>query len=219
VEQINPADFIQTVQTGTIEQVQELLEKDPELATAQTEQGLSALILAVYYGKMDVARLLASKRTDLTIFEAAALGDLNLVEALLAEDVTLVNAYAPDGFQPLGLAVFFGHNQVAAYLVAFGADVNSASQNAQRVYPLNSAAAANNLLAVRLLLANGAEVDSRQAGGFTPLHNAAQNGQVELVELLLQHGADPQARSSDGRTPLDFAREAGNRQAMEILAA
>jgi ankyrin repeat protein len=147
------------------------------------------------------------------------MGDLDRVEALLTEDMSLANACAPDGFQPLGLAVFFGHSKVAAYLIAFGAKVNTPSQNAQHVYPLNSAAAAGNLIAARLLLANGAQVDSRQAGDFTPLHNAAQNGQVELVELLLKHGADPAARAANGKTPLDFAREGGHRRVMDLLGS
>lgn len=215
--QMTPEDFIEIVQTGTAAQVQEQLEIDPSLAGIKNEQGISALMLAIYYGKPDLARLLADRRMDLTIFEAAALGNLDRVEALLAENSALVNVYAPDGFQPLGLAVFFGHPQVAVYLIAFGADVNSPSQNVQRVFPLNSAAAAGKLISARLLLANGAQVDSRQAGDFTPLHSAAMNGNVELVELLLDHGADPTARAANGKTPLDFAREAGHLRAMELL--
>lgn len=214
---ITPADFIKLLQTGTLDQVRKILEKQPELAATHTEQGLSGLMQVIYMGKMDLARLLASQRGDLSIFEAAAMGNLDRVEFLLAQDISLVNAYAPDGFQPLGLAVFFGHSQVAAYLIAFGAQVNSPSQNAQRVYPLNSAAAASNLIAARLLLANGAQVDARQAGDFTPLHNAAQNGHLQLVELLLDHGADPQARAANGKTAADFAREGGHRRIMELL--
>ena len=217
MDQMKPFEFIQFVQTGSSGQVQKLLENNPGLAAAKNEQDISALMLAIYSGKLDTARLLADRRMDLTIFEAAALGNLDRVEALLAENSALVNAYTPDGFQPLGLAVFFGHPQVAAYLIAFGADVNSPSQNAQRVFPLNSAAAAGNLIAARLLLANGAQVDSRQAGDFTPLHSAAMNGNLELVELLLDHGADPTARAANGKTPLDFAREAGHLRAMELL--
>jgi len=209
--------FIELIQSGTYDQVQERLEEEPGLASAVNQQGLTAILVAVYNGKPKVAQLLASYRIDLSIFEAAALGDLDRVEALLAGDSALVNAYAPDGYQPLGLAVFFGHSQVATYLIAFGADVNSPSQNAQRVYPLNSAAAASNLIAARLLLANGARVDSRQAGDFTPLHSAAQNGQAELVELLLGHGADPQAKAANGKTPLDLALEAGHQQIADLL--
>ncbi len=214
---ITPVDFLTIVQTGTLAQVEDILAQQPELAAIQTESGLSVLMEAIYAGKMELARLLASKRADLTIFEAAALGDLDRVEALLAEDVSLVNAYAADGFQPLGLAVFFGHSQVAAYLVAFGAQVNTPSQNAQKVYPLNSAAAASNLIAARLLLAHGARVDARQAGDFTPLHNAAQNGHYELARLLLDRGADPRALAANGKTPADYAREGGHMRILELL--
>ena len=56
-----------------------------------------------------------------------------------------------------------------------------------------------------MLLAAGADVDARQAGGFTPLHAAAQNGDPEMVELFLSAGADPLATTDDGRTAADLA--------------
>ena len=223
MDQQSRGKFLETVQQGAFEQVQQRLLADPELAYAENDAGVSALLLAVYQGKAEIARLIqasraaADEQADLNIFEAAALGDLERVETLVVEQPDQANAFSPDGFQPLGLAVFFGHSEVAAYLIAFGAHVNSRSQNAQRVYPLNSAAAAGNLSAVRLLLANGAQVDSRQAGDFTPLHSAAQNGQYELVELLVFHGADPQARDANGHTPADLAREAGHPRVVELL--
>src|SRR5439155_4037813 len=52
------------------------------------------------------------------------------------------NAWAEDGFQPLGLASFFGHVDTARVLVEGGADVNSASRNDFKVMPLHSACAA-----------------------------------------------------------------------------
>ena len=86
MDQLSPSEFIQIVQTGTTAQVKELLEKDPGLGSSKNEQGISALILAIYNGKTDTARLLADQRSDLTIWEAAALDDLDRVEALLEED-------------------------------------------------------------------------------------------------------------------------------------
>ena len=54
---------------------------------------------------------------------------------------------------------------------------------------------------VRALLASGASVGERTAGGETALHLAAKRGSVGTVELLLEHGADPEQRNGDGRTP------------------
>jgi ankyrin repeat protein len=61
-----------------------------------------------------------------------------------------------------------------------------------------------------MLLAAGAAVDARQAGGFTPLHGAAEHGDPEMVELFLSAGADPTATTDDGKTPPEIAEEAGH---------
>ena len=43
---------------------------------------------------------------------------------------------------------------------------------------------------VRLLLGNGADINSKDQHGQTALMNAAHAGQVELVRLLIEKGAD-----------------------------
>src|SRR5207302_4805426 len=77
----------------------------------------------------------------LDVFEAAALGRTKRLRELLDKDPSLANAWAGDGFQPLGLASFFGHTDAVRVLVERGAEVNSASRNRMKVMPLHSAAA------------------------------------------------------------------------------
>lgn len=209
--------FLEAVQQGNLDRVRQMLEQDPGLAQAQTENGLSAMLLAAYYGHPQVAGLLASLRSDLTLFEACVVGDLQRVQDLLAVDPELVNAFSADGFQPLGLSAFFNQPHVSRVLLEHGAEVNSLSHNAQKVPPLNSAAASGSLEIARLLLEHGANPNLRQEGGFVPLHNAAQNGQVELIELLLENGAEINVRAAAGQTPLGFALEAGRTPAVELL--
>ena len=43
---------------------------------------------------------------------------------------------------------------------------------------------------VRLLLENGADINSKDGRGQTALMNAAHAGQVELIRLLIEKGAD-----------------------------
>ena len=129
----------------------------------------------------------------------------------------LVNAYAQDGFQPLGLAAFFGNQAAVDYLLDRGAQVNSPSQNAMRVMPLHSAAASGQLEIARSLLAHGANPNSVQADGFVPLHAAAQNGQIEMVELLLSYGANLKIPTEDGKTALDFALENRHTRVANLL--
>jgi uncharacterized protein len=149
---------------------------------------------------------LRSRRSDLDVFEAVALGDEK-------RDPALANAVAEDGFGPLGLAAFFDQEPVVRLLRGRGARVDAAAANHMRVMPLHSAAAAHSVPIARVLLAHGAPVNARQGTGdlgFTPLMEAALNGQVEMVDLLLAHGADPALRDEKNLTAADHARERGH---------
>jgi ankyrin repeat protein len=153
---------------------------------------MSDVLAAVYRGDNEEAERLAAAR-ELDVFEAAALGRSTRLQQLLAEDPALANAFADDGFQPLGLASFFGHVDAVRVLLGHGAEVNSASRNQMQVMPLHSAAATHDpdarLAIVQLLLEAGADPNARQQDEYTPLMAADQHGDGRLRELLLQHGA------------------------------
>lgn len=210
-------EFFQALQEGDLPVVEQLIDQDPKLVNAKNESGLSAVLIAIYYGKPDIADLLIRRGAHLDVFEAAAAGKLARVEVLLDEDPTVVNAYANDGFQPLGLASFFGHVQIVDFLLRRGAAVNSASKNAQQVMPLHSAVAGQNLDIAPRLLESGADVNARQAHGYTPLHGAAQNGQLEMVELLLSHNAAWRMQSADGKTPISLAEAQGHERVVNRM--
>lgn len=108
---------------------------------------------------------------------------------MINSDPDSPNRFSPDGFQPLGLAAYFGHTIVARYLLDHGADPNSASRNAQRVTPLHSAASSDSLLIASSLIEKGADVNAKQQGGYTPLHAAVQNGSREMAKLLIENPA------------------------------
>jgi ankyrin repeat protein len=199
-------EFLKAVIEGDVARVKEMLKADASLAQARDEKGLSAILKGVYYGKKEVVATLLAAGPELNIFEASATGQTERVRALIKQDASLANAFSADGFMPLGLAVFFGHKQTVEVLLAAGAEVNTASRETMKVTPLHSAAAARQVDIARLLIAQGANVNSGQAeSGFTPLHEAAANGDIEFATLLLENGAKINAKMKDGKTPLAYA--------------
>lgn len=209
-------DFFEAIKQGDRAEVECQLEADPGLIHAK-ENGLSPIMVAAYHGERELASFLADKTVALTIFEAAATGKINNILRLLARDPQLVNAYAEDGFQALGLASFFGHYDVVEYLIKAGAPVNSVSRNGLKAAPIQSAAAAGYERIVELLLKHGADPNIREQGGYTSLHAAAENGDEDMIRTLLYGGADLTVRSDDGKTPLDLALEAGHTEAAQLL--
>jgi ankyrin repeat protein len=153
---------------------------------------MSDVLQAIYRGDADEAERLATAK-ELDVFEASALGRTERLRVLLDTDPTLVNAWADDGFQPLGLASFFGQTEAARLLLERGADVSSASRNDMKVMPLHSAAATSKAEAryeiAKLLLEAGADPNARQQDEYTPLMAAEQHGDTRLRDLLIEHGA------------------------------
>jgi ankyrin repeat protein len=197
--------LLEAVKGGDSPTVKGLLDSSPGLLKAQTDEGLSAILLAVYHRQPDIAQAFVARGAILNIFESCALGRLDRVRAIVAADEAATHSFAPDGHTPLGLACFFGHGDVVSFLVREGADVNLHSKNAQRVAPLHAAAARNDVEIVGALLEAGADPNRRQEGGVTPLHEAAASGNEAMARLLLAHGAEREARTDDGRTPADLA--------------
>jgi len=204
-------EIFAAIDAGDGESVRELVETRPQLAAARDEAGLTAVLRAAYSGRQELVGLLLDANPALDVFDAAAVGRERGLEELLAADTDLARSWSPDGFTPLHLAAFFGHEDAARLLLEHGADANVVARHESlKVTPLHSAAAGAHSSIVRLLLEAGADADARQEGGFTPLHSAAQNGDRESAEALLDSGADPAATTDEGKTPADLATMAGH---------
>src|SRR5262245_30227007 len=171
---------------------------------AQTAQ-VSEILQAKYRGNNARVEELLKTGPILNIFEAAATGQTARVRELIAADPAWLNAYAPDGFHPLGLAAFFGNKATVDALLEAGADVNQQSRESMKVSALHSAAAARRPDIAEALLARGANPNLRGEAGITVFHEVAVTGQIDLAEMLLKHGADLNAVDNSGKTPLAHA--------------
>jgi ankyrin repeat protein len=209
--------FFKAIQDGNKDKVASLLHKNPNLILTKDKDNLSPLMVALYNQKPEIAALFLERLAALSIFEAAATGKMIHLISNLARAPELVNAYAEDGFQPLGLAAYFGHVEAVEYLIKAGAEINSPSKNSLGVTPLQSAVAGCHYEITSLLLEAGADPNVREGSGHTPLHVAAQCGDVRIIRLLIFGGANLEATSNDGAQPLDIALAAGHNEVANLI--
>src|SRR6266536_2341154 len=148
-------EFFSAITQGDVAKVKALLGADGTLAQAKDQNGLSAILKATYYRKKDVVAALLETGMELNIFEAAATGETERVLALLKEDPSLAKTFSPDGFMPLGLAVFFGHRQIVDALLDAGAEVNAKMNDGKT--PLGFAVERNQKEMVDFLRKRGAK--------------------------------------------------------------
>ena len=205
------------IENNQLDEIIALLSQKPQLASQTTSHQISPMLLACYYKKMDIANTIAEFMPNLTIFDACAIGKFDDVTLLVFKDPRLVNEYSIDGFTPLGLACYFGHEEIARFLVLKGADVNLPSKNGFNVFPIHSAVANNNYNIAKMLLDAKAYPNVCQKSGVAPLHSASQLGNIEMIILLLEHGAEVGLRMEGGKLPADLAAEKGFAEIAEIL--
>jgi ankyrin repeat protein len=70
---------------------------------------------------------------------------------------------------------------------------------------------------VSFLLKVNADIEARDAGGWTPLLLASLKGHEPVVRLLLSRGADAGAALTDGATPLYAASQQGHEPVVRLL--
>jgi uncharacterized protein len=209
-------NFFDAIKQGNLDEVERLLFSNSSLIH-ERDNNLSPVMVAAYCRQSVVMDFLIDKTGSLNIFEAAATGKINQLARHLARDPLLVNAYSCDGFQPLGLACFFGQHKTAEYLIKAGAVVNSPSRNLLGTTSIQLAATAGHVNIVMLLLKHNANPNARENNGFTPLHAAAQNGDTKMIRTLLFNGADMTICNNRGKLPMDLAIEGEHTEAVALF--
>lgn len=138
------------------------------------------------------------------LHQAVRARDIVTLEGLLESHVgDALNATIGNGITPLHLAAATDQADIAALLIARGADA-SATNNVGFT-PLHWAASRDNVVTMRILIEAGADINARASSAITPLHWAATKNAVSAVTLLIESGADITASTAMGYTPLHLA--------------
>jgi ankyrin repeat protein/DNA-directed RNA polymerase subunit RPC12/RpoP len=146
---------------------------------------------------------------NLKLFKAVKDGDFEDVAKCLEEGASL-NARNLNGWTPLDVAASNGDKEMAALLIAKGADVNGG-------VALHVAARHGYKHVAEFLIAKGADINAKSKDGDTPIYLAAWKGHQDVVELLIAHGADVNIRGGTdvmGSTPLKIA---GDPEVIKLL--
>lgn len=227
--------FIQLVQTWQAAEVRAALAAKPSFATMVAPNGMTPLHRCC--------------RTNLKKSGLPAKASIGTAKALLkaGADVNTVRIIIDEGEEfratPLWYAVAWGQNAaLAKFLLEQGADPNNclfASAWAQDATltemllqygaavdpvafgetPLMFILKARKLAAAAVLIKHGADINHRDAQGFTVLHHAVKKKftQQQTGELL-KLGADRSVKNNDGENPSELAKQLGQTGLAKLLA-
>src|SRR5690606_1849846 len=112
------------IENGDGVAIDNLLHNNPSLARIKTSHDISPLLLACYYNKPQLAKIILNHLEDIDIFEAAAVGLQEETAKILRNNPQLLNQFSDHGFTPLALATHFGNEDMVRHFLRLGADPN-----------------------------------------------------------------------------------------------
>ena len=142
-----------------------------------------------------------------SFWNACSNGRINEVRALAAVGVDLEERGGHDDCSPLFAAVYRRQHEVVEFLLEKKVDIHTTNKYGNTCLHVASASGFGSDLISKLLLANGANCNTKNDAGQTPAHYAAHSGQPVALETLLKHGADIMITDFKGYTVLHSATQ------------
>jgi uncharacterized protein len=159
LDERNEIDVFEAAAFGRTERLRELLDHEPDLATAYSPDGFTALHFTAFFAHPDAAELLLERGADP---RARARNDMQV--------------------EPLHSAVAADQTEIARLLLDAGADPNAAQEGG--FVPMHAAAQTGNAELAELLLERGADPAVQADDGRTAAGIAREAGHAQLADSL-----------------------------------
>jgi ankyrin repeat protein len=163
-----------------------------------------------------------SSTTDLALqrqlMKAIYIGEVQNIRKCVNVLGADVNALDKNACSPLYLAAMMGQIDAMKALLKLGADVNTDKNGRSPLIGAATTTAENSREeAIRVLAANGADVNVPDTNGFTPVYVVAEKGFTAAIRVLAELGADVNVASNARHSPVFVAAENGHVGAIRVL--
>ncbi len=217
-----------------------LLDAGAEINTVDNEG--TALAVAVVHGQKEAVKLLLERKAEYsTIHVAAFIGDEKMVKKILNENIGINNKDDDGNRRALYFASLEGQDKIVKLLIEFGVDINTKSKyfptpleaaagkgyiNTVKLLTQNRAKIGEGVIeaslhghleVAKLLIAKGADVNTKNKYSETALNFATEKGHKDIVELLMQNGADITAKNKYGANLVHSAASSGNMELVKLF--
>jgi len=202
--------LLQLLGTRDTDKIIAYIKSNPEVMDKTDKTGATGFMQILYHRLPEVVKVAQKLKSSFTYDESIAIGRIKEVKKAINDNEEYISAFLKDGFTPIGLATFFGQDEVAHLLFDNGADPSICADNAMKVNAIHAATATGNFRMLELFLSNGYDPNIPQMNNITPVQSAAYQGNFEMVKLLVRHGADPKIKSVDDVDAIGYAKEGGH---------
>jgi len=76
---MSTSEFFDAIRNGNSAVIGEMLDREPELASAKNDTGVSAILMSAYTGRNEIRDLLIARGALMELHDAAAVGDAGRV--------------------------------------------------------------------------------------------------------------------------------------------
>ena len=209
---------------GNMDVVTYLFKTKPDLLTAKSNAGISAVHLSAFSRSVDLLRYLDSvtnitlrSEYDRTVLHYACQeGAIDMVKYLLDKHPDMLTIKDTTGQSPYLVAGFSGSVELVKFLISQGCDVMDKNSKGQTV--LHIACDKGKLELAQYLVEKYPDMLTiRDKTGRSPYLFAGFSGSVELVKFLISRGCVVMDKDNYGHTVLHYACDKGKLELAQYL--